>query len=157
MAYIPSSIHVLLFALICLCAIKIAPRFIPKQLPVAIHALIVNSIWIALILIAVSYTLDAIGLQEAGNISAAFILAISLILQGFITNFIYGEFILAEKSFAIGDVIVIGTDCGVVESIGSRLTVLKDINTGDTVYVQNSTIYSTTIRKKHVSSTQETK
>lgn len=78
-----------------------------------------------------------------GTISITFAgiggVAIGLGAQNLIKDIINGFFIIFEDQFAVGDYINIGDKGGVVESIGLRLTKLKDFN-GDIHIIPNGNI-----------------
>lgn len=78
-----------------------------------------------------------------GTISITFAgiggVAIGLGAQNLIKDIINGFFIIFEDQFAVGDYINIGDKGGVVESIGLRLTKLKDFN-GDIHIIPNGSI-----------------
>lgn len=86
---------------------------------------ITNFVWIAIgFLIALSITGIDIGLLLA---SVGIIgLALSLAAQNLVKGAIQGFFIVLEDQFAIGDVVKIGDDAGVVEKLNLRITQLRD-------------------------------
>ena len=59
--------------------------------------------------------------------------------QSLVKDIINGFFVLFEDQYAVGDYITIGDNSGIVESIGIRMTQLKDFN-GDMHYIPNGTI-----------------
>ncbi len=86
---------------------------------------IANFVWIALgFIVALSITGINLGLLLAsvGIIGLAFSLATQNLVQGAIKGF----FIVLEDQFAIGDVVKIGDDAGVVENLNLRITQLRD-------------------------------
>ncbi|MGG6242020.1 mechanosensitive ion channel family protein [Nodosilinea sp. AN01ver1] len=86
---------------------------------------ITNFVWIAIgFLVALSITGVDIGLLLA---SVGLIgLALSLAAQNLVKGAIQGFFIVLEDQFAIGDVVKIGDDSGVVEKLNLRITQLRD-------------------------------
>jgi small conductance mechanosensitive channel len=86
---------------------------------------ITNFVWIAIgFLVALSITGIDIGLLLA---SVGIIgLALSLAAQNLVKGAIQGFFIVLEDQFAIGDVVKIGDDAGVVEKLNLRITQLRD-------------------------------
>ncbi|MDB9526563.1 mechanosensitive ion channel family protein [Oscillatoria sp. CS-180] len=86
---------------------------------------IANFVWIAIgFVIALSVTGIEIGLLLA---SVGIIgLALSLATQNLVQGAIKGFFIVLEDQFAIGDVVKIGEDAGVVENLNLRITQLRD-------------------------------
>ncbi|MEM6519329.1 MAG: mechanosensitive ion channel family protein [Cyanobacteria bacterium P01_C01_bin.70] len=86
---------------------------------------IANFVWIALgFIVALSVTGINLGLLLAsvGIIGLAFSLATQNLVQGVIRGF----FIVLEDQFAIGDVVKIDDDAGVVENLNLRITQLRD-------------------------------
>lgn len=81
--------------------------------------------------------------QVFGTISLTFAgiggVAIGFAAQNFVKDVINGFFILFEDQFSVGDYINIGDKGGVVESIGLRLTKLRDFN-GDIHIIPNGMI-----------------
>ncbi|MBL4930502.1 mechanosensitive ion channel family protein [Clostridium paridis] len=63
--------------------------------------------------------------------------------QSLVKDIINGFFVLFEDQYAVGDYISIGDNSGIVESIGIRMTQLKDFN-GDMHYIPNGTISQVT-------------
>lgn len=86
---------------------------------------ITNFVWIGIgFLIALSVTGINLGLLLA---SVGIIgLALSLAAQNLVQGIIKGFFIVLEDQFAIGDVVKIGNDTGVVEKLNLRITQLRD-------------------------------
>ncbi len=89
------------------------------------------------------FGISAIVTQIFGTIGITFAsiggVAIGLGAQNIIKDVINGFFILFEDQFAVGDYINIGDKGGIVESIGLRLTKIKDFN-GDIHIVPNGSI-----------------
>lgn len=86
---------------------------------------IANFVWIALgLIVALTVTGINLGvlLASVGLIGLAFSLATQNLVQGAIKGF----FIVLEDQFAIGDVVQIGPDAGVVENLNLRITQLRD-------------------------------
>lgn len=69
--------------------------------------------------------------------------ALGLGAQSLIKDFINGFFILFEDQFGIGDYVTIGNFNGIVQTIGIRTTIIKDIN-GDVHSIPNGTISEVT-------------
>ncbi|MHB8997438.1 MAG: mechanosensitive ion channel family protein [Armatimonadota bacterium] len=70
--------------------------------------------------------------------------AIGLGAQSLIRDFLSGFFIILEGQFAVGDHVAIGTLFGVVEEVGLRITVLRDLG-GQLHYIPNGTIVNVTV------------
>lgn len=71
-------------------------------------------------------------------------LAIGLGAQSLIKDFLSGFFIILEGQFAVGDYVTLGGIFGVVEEVGLRVTVLRDMS-GQIQYVPNGTITNLTV------------
>lgn len=108
---------------------------------------IANFIWIAIgFILALTVTGVDIGLLLA---SVGIIgLALSLAAQNLVKGAIQGFFIVLEDQFAIGDVVKIGPDAGVVENLNLRITQLRDtegrlitIPTSDITRVANYSLH----------------
>ncbi|MGB3309812.1 MAG: mechanosensitive ion channel family protein [Nodosilinea sp.] len=108
---------------------------------------ITNFVWIAIgFLVALSVTGIDIGLLLA---SVGLIgLALSLAAQNLVKGAIQGFFIVLEDQFAIGDVVKIGDDSGIVEKLNLRITQLRDtagrlitIPTSDITRVANYSLH----------------
>jgi len=95
------------------------------------------TIWVAAVFMIVSEFGINIGplLAGAGVIG----LAVGFGAQYIIRDFFTGLFIILENQYRVGDVICIGSVCGVVESINLRVTVLRDID-GTVHHVPNGEI-----------------
>jgi len=63
--------------------------------------------------------------------------------QSLVKDIINGFFILFEDQYSVGDYVTIGLKSGIVESIGIRMTQLKDLG-GDVHYIPNGTILQVT-------------
>lgn len=86
---------------------------------------IANFVWIAIgFLVALTITGINLGvlLASVGIIG----LALSLAAQNLVQGAIKGFFIVLEDQFAIGDVVKIGEDAGLVEKLNLRITQLRD-------------------------------
>lgn len=66
-------------------------------------------------------------------------LALSFGSQNLIKDLVNGFFILAEDQYAVGDVINIGTDAGLVEELNMRVTQIRSPD-GELITIPNSTI-----------------
>lgn len=108
---------------------------------------ITNFVWIAIgFILALSVTGVNLGLLLA---SVGIIgLALSLAAQNLAQGAIKGFFIVLEDQFAIGDVVKIGDDAGVVEKLNLRITQLRDtagrlitIPTNDITRVANYSLH----------------
>lgn len=59
--------------------------------------------------------------------------------QNLVRDFLSGMFMLLEDQYGVGDIVDVGTASGVVESVGLRITTLRDVN-GTVWYVRNGEI-----------------
>jgi len=82
--------------------------------------------WV-LVLIAFFVTLESFGfdLKVLVYLMSAFALAISLGAQSLVKDVINGFFALVDGSFAVGDVVTVGTHTGTVESLSLRALTLR--------------------------------
>ncbi len=107
---------------------------------ISIFAQFVNiTIWIftAMLILA------EIGINTAPLIAGAGVIGLALGFGGqyLIKDLIAGFFIILENQYRIGDVICVdGGKCGLVESIGLRTTVLRDLD-GTTHFVPNGEVH----------------
>jgi small conductance mechanosensitive channel len=59
--------------------------------------------------------------------------------QNLVRDFLSGMFMLLEDQYGVGDIVDLGEASGVVESVGLRITTLRDVN-GTVWYVRNGEI-----------------
>jgi small-conductance mechanosensitive channel len=59
--------------------------------------------------------------------------------QNLVKDFISGVFMMLEDQYGVGDVVDLGPASGTIESVGLRVTTLRDIN-GTVWYVRNGTV-----------------
>jgi len=71
-------------------------------------------------------------------------LAVGFGAQNLVRDVMSGFFILLEGQYAVGDYVQVGTNFGMVESIGIRVTVLKDLD-NQRHFVPNGTIAAVTV------------
>lgn len=124
----PLNLHTILFALAVLCVGLLAvflisrlmtrflkPRFSPHHLLLAQKSVLYIGIVLVVctVLIQLQVNLTAV-LGAAGIVTVA----IGFAAQTSLSNLISGLFLLGERPFEVGDVIVVGTTRGVVLSIG---------------------------------------
>lgn len=89
--------------------------------------------------------LDTLGIETRALMVGAGLggVAIGLGAQGFIKDIISGFFILFEDQFSVGEYVSIDSMSGIVESIGLRITRLKDFS-GDLHIIPNGSISKVT-------------
>ncbi|WP_032123317.1 mechanosensitive ion channel family protein [Clostridium amazonitimonense] len=132
---------------------KIIDKFIKKQsrMKISLDEKKANTLG-ALLKSILRYTVYFFGIasiltQVVGPISLTFAgiggVAIGFAGQNFVKDIINGFFILFEDQFAVGDYISIEDKAGIVDSIGLRLTKIKDFN-GDLHLIPNGSINKVT-------------
>ncbi|MFI6399500.1 mechanosensitive ion channel family protein [Rhodococcus coprophilus] len=79
---------------------------------------------------AVLQTLDSLGFNVAPFIASAGIAGVALGFgaQNLVRDFISGMFMLLEDQYGVGDVVDVGDAVGTVESVGLRVTTIRDID-----------------------------
>lgn len=150
---ISNSIKVILILIFMTVIIKVATslidKFVSKQknMRISFDEKKANTLG-ELLKSIVKYSVYFIGVMSIlntvfGTISITFAgiggVAIGLGTQNLIKDIINGFFIIFEDQFAVGDYINIGDKGGIVESIGLRLTKIKDFN-GDIHIIPNGSI-----------------
>lgn len=133
--------------------VKLVDKIISKQskLKIGIDKKRVNTISAVLKstlkYIVYFFALSAILYQFFGPISFTLAsiggVAIGLGAQNLIKDVVNGFFMVFEDHFSVGDYITMGTKSGVVQSIGIRLTKLKDFN-GDLHIIPNGNVSEVT-------------
>ncbi len=101
--------------------------------------------WVILIAGAI-WMLAVLGLNIAPVLAGAGIvgLAVGFGAQNLVRDLVSGFFILLEGQYAVGDYVRVGTMFGMVETVGIRVTVLRDLN-NQLHYLPNGTITSVTV------------
>lgn len=96
---------------------------------------IVLLVWVALAV------LNVLGVNIAPFIASAGVvgLAIGFGAQNLVRDFVTGVFMLLEDQYGVGDTVDLGDAVGEVESVGLRVTTLRDID-GTLWYVRNGEI-----------------
>ena len=95
-----------------------------------LSSILVKIAGIVLVIIAVITILPEVGVDITTLIAAIGVggLAIAFAAQGLVRDFISGFFVILEDQYRVGDVVSIAGIAGVVEEIGLRRTVLRDID-----------------------------
>jgi len=85
---------------------------------------IIVLVWVVL------QTLDTLGFNVAPFIASAGIAGVALGFgaQNLVRDFISGMFMLLEDQYGVGDVVDVGDAVGTVESVGLRVTTIRDID-----------------------------
>jgi small-conductance mechanosensitive channel len=101
----------------------------------------------AVLLVATVMVLGELGLNVAPIVASASVigLAVGLGAQSIVKDMVSGLFLLLEDQFGVGDKITANDISGIVESVGLRVTTLRDesnvlwyVRNGDIVKVGNS-------------------
>ncbi|MBQ2070612.1 MAG: mechanosensitive ion channel [Bacilli bacterium] len=118
-------------------------KAITKKLSVAVMQLLRSLVKVVLIIIILCLALNAIGVDATAILAGLGILTliIGLGITSLIEDVMAGVFIIAERLFDVGDIIVINGFRGSVVSIGVRSTKLADVG-GDILTLRNSSIGS---------------
>lgn len=92
-------------------------------------------------IVAITWILSIIGLPVGSVLAIGGIVAfaISLGFQNVVKDVVNGFLILMEDQYAVGDVISVGTDSGLVENMNLRVTQLRD-GEGRLITIPNSSI-----------------
>ena len=106
-----------------------------------IGSVLKSSVSAVVLSVALIMTLGELGLNLAPIIASAGIVgvAVGFGAQNLVKDFISGVFMLLEDQYGVGDVVDVGPATGTVESVGLRITTLRDIS-GTVWYVRNGTI-----------------
>ncbi|MBJ8346019.1 mechanosensitive ion channel family protein [Antrihabitans sp. YC2-6] len=96
---------------------------------------------IAVLVWCVLQILSAVGLDVRPFLASAGILglAIGFGAQNLVRDFLSGIFMLLEDQYGVGDVVDLGEAVGTIESVGLRVTTLRDVN-GTLWYCRNGEI-----------------
>ena len=100
-----------------------------------------NLITWTLILLAIGSVLSELGIAIGALIASAGIVgaAIGFGAQSLVRDLISGMFIIFEDQFGVGDSVDLGEASGVIETVGLRVTQVRDV-TGTLWYVRNGEI-----------------
>ncbi|MGJ0119852.1 mechanosensitive ion channel family protein [Williamsia sp. MIQD14] len=98
-------------------------------------ASIVLLLWVVLSGLSVLHVNIAPFLASAGIVG----LAIGFGAQNLVRDFVSGAFMLLEDQYGVGDIVDLGEASGTVESVGLRVTTIRDID-GTLWYVRNGEI-----------------
>lgn len=114
---------------------------ITKKFSIAVLQLFGNLVKYAMAIIILCFVLSAMGVDTAAIIGGLgiFALIIGLGLTSLIEDIVAGIFIISERTFDVGDIIVVDGFRGTVVSIGVRSTKIADVG-GDIRTMRNSSI-----------------
>jgi len=95
-----------------------------------LSAILVNVVGIIIALLAIITILPEFGVNIATLIAALGIggLAIAFAAQNLVRDFITGFFILLEDQYRVGDVVTVAGISGLVDEVGLRRTILRDLD-----------------------------
>ncbi len=101
--------------------------------------------WVILIT-ALVWVLASAGMDIRPVLAGAGVLglAVGFGAQNLVRDIVSGFFVLLEGQYAVGDYVEVGANFGMVESIGLRVTVLKDLD-NQRHYLPNGTISQVTV------------
>lgn len=116
-------------------------KTITKKTSVAVLQLLSNLVKYVIVIVIICVALDAFGVDTAAIIGGLgiFALIIGLGVTSLIEDIVAGIFIISERTFDIGDIIVVDGFRGTVVSIGVRSTKIADVG-GDIRTMRNSSI-----------------
>lgn len=106
-----------------------------------IGSVLKSTVSIVLLVWVVLSVLSVLGVNIAPFLASAGIvgLAIGFGAQNLVRDFVSGVFMLLEDQYGVGDVVDLGEVSGTVESVGLRITTVRDID-GTLWYVRNGEI-----------------
>ena len=116
-------------------------KTITKKTSVAVLQLLANLVKYVMFIIIICLCLSAFGVDATAIIGGLgiFALIIGLGITSLIEDIVAGIFIIAERTFDVGDIIVVDGFRGTVVSIGVRSTKMADVG-GDIRTMRNSSI-----------------
>lgn len=120
-------------------AAKVAAR--RQQRAQTIGSVLKSTVSIVLLVWVVLSVLNVFGVNIAPFIASAGVvgLAIGFGAQNLVRDFVTGVFMLLEDQYGVGDTVDLGEATGEVESVGLRITTVRDID-GTLWYVRNGEI-----------------
>ncbi len=100
-----------------------------------------SSLTVILLGAALVLILDTLGVPVLGILGAAGVVAAGLAFgaQNLVKDILNGMFMVFEDQFGIGDIVDLGVASGTVESVGVRITSIRDVN-GTLWHVRNGEI-----------------
>ncbi|WP_168706889.1 mechanosensitive ion channel family protein [Gordonia paraffinivorans] len=111
------------------------------QRAATIGSVLKSTVSIVLLVWVVLSVLSVLGVNIAPFIASAGIvgLAIGFGAQNLVRDFVTGVFMLLEDQYGVGDIVDLGEAVGEVETVGLRVTTLRDVD-GTLWYVRNGEI-----------------
>lgn len=112
-----------------------------QQRAQTIGSVLKSTVSIVLLVWVVLAVLNVVGVNIAPFIASAGVvgLAIGFGAQNLVRDFVTGVFMLLEDQYGVGDTVDLGEAVGEVESVGLRITMVRDID-GTLWYVRNGEI-----------------
>ncbi len=140
-----------ILALICLVSVKLIlglfDRVIRRsKLDFMVHTILRVALKIALLFVALIIVLGSLGISVSSLVAALSVVgvALSLAIQGFLSNVFGGIQIISNKPFVPGDFVDAGGESGIVREVGLFYTKL-DTPDKKLIQVPNSTIANSNI------------
>lgn len=101
-----------------------------RQRAKTIGSVLESGVSVVLLAWFVLSALDVVGMNVAPFIASAGIVGVALGFgaQNLVRDFLSGIFMLLEDQYGVGDVVDLGEAIGTVESVGLRVTTIRDIN-----------------------------
>ena len=137
-------LNAVILLLVCLVVIKILMRIVDRMLAKSrvektMHTFIRSCIKYLLLFIAILMVAGALGVNVTSLIAllGIFGLAVSLAVQGVLSNLAGGIMVLLSKPFKLGDYVLVGDTEGTIKQIGLTHT---QINTLDAVIAENPNV-----------------
>lgn len=112
-----------------------------KQRANTIGSVLKSAVSVMILTWFVLSVLDVVGINVAPFIASAGIVGVALGFgaQNLVRDFLSGIFMLLEDQYGVGDVVDLGEATGTVESVGLRVTTIRDIN-GTVWYCRNGEV-----------------
>jgi len=134
--------------LLCLAAIKVLKRFTGKllkrsKLETGLKGFIQSAVNVLLWCLAIIMVADSLGVKTTSLVAAMSVagLALSLSIQGTMSNLFAGITLLTVRPFVAGDYVELSSISGTVRSVGLFYTVLYTVD-NKAVFVPNSEVTS---------------
>lgn len=112
-----------------------------KQRANTIGSVLKSAVSVLILAWFVLSALDVVGVNVAPFIASAGIVGVALGFgaQNLVRDFLSGIFMLLEDQYGVGDVVDLGDATGTVESVGLRVTTIRDVN-GTVWYCRNGEV-----------------
>ncbi|SNS79445.1 mechanosensitive ion channel family protein [Rhodococcoides kyotonense] len=112
-----------------------------KQRAKTIGSVMKSGVSVVILTWFVLSVLDVVGVNVAPFIASAGIVGVALGFgaQNLVRDFLSGIFMLLEDQYGVGDVVDLGEAIGTVESVGLRVTTVRDVN-GTVWYCRNGEV-----------------